>query len=61
LRSWCALVFAILVGAVFSFGKEARGAHFLSHDLWSASIVWFVELALYAGVFRARLWQATAI
>jgi membrane-associated PAP2 superfamily phosphatase len=59
--AWCALVLAILVGAVFSFGQEARGAHFLSHDLWSASIVWFVELALYAGVFRARLWQATAV
>jgi membrane-associated PAP2 superfamily phosphatase len=56
----CALVLAILVGAVFSFGQEARGAHFLSHDLWSAFIVWFVELALYWGVFHARLWRESA-
>lgn len=56
--AWCALVLAILVGAVFSYGQEARGAHFLSHDLWSAFIVWFVQLALYMGVFRARLWPA---
>lgn len=57
-RAWCALALAILVGALFSFGQEARGAHFLSHDLWSAFIVWFIELALYTGVFRARLWPS---
>ncbi len=57
----CSLVLAILVGAVFSFGQEARGAHFLSHDLWSAFIVWFVELALYLSVFRARLWRESAV
>ena len=30
------LAAALLVGAVFSIGQEARGAHFLSHDLASA-------------------------
>ena len=28
---------AVLVGAVFSIGQQARGAHFLSHDLASAA------------------------
>jgi membrane-associated PAP2 superfamily phosphatase len=51
-----ALLFALCVGAIFSFGQEARGAHFLSHDLWSAFVVWFVELALYLVAFRGRLW-----
>ncbi|HZF17170.1 MAG TPA: phosphatase PAP2 family protein [Steroidobacteraceae bacterium] len=51
-----ALLFALAVGSIFAFGQEARGAHFLSHDLWSAFIVWFVELALYAFAFGGRLW-----
>jgi membrane-associated PAP2 superfamily phosphatase len=41
------LVLGIVMGAVFAFGQEARGAHFLSHDLASAAIVWFTQLALY--------------
>jgi membrane-associated PAP2 superfamily phosphatase len=32
---------------VFSLGQQARGAHFLSHDLASAALVWWVLLALY--------------
>jgi len=39
---------ALAVGTAFSIGQEARGAHFLSHDLTSAAIVWFVQLGLYA-------------
>ena len=41
------LAIALAVGIAFSIGQEARGAHFLSHDLASAAIVWFVQLALY--------------
>jgi membrane-associated PAP2 superfamily phosphatase len=33
-------------GLLFAFGQEARGAHFLSHDLASAALVWGVQLAL---------------
>jgi membrane-associated PAP2 superfamily phosphatase len=46
------LVAAITVGIAFSIGQEARGAHFLSHDLTSAAIVWFVQLGLYAWFIR---------
>ena len=42
------LAAAIAVGITFSIGQEARGAHFLSHDLTSAAIVWFVQLGLYS-------------
>jgi membrane-associated PAP2 superfamily phosphatase len=42
------LAAAIAVGVAFSIGQEARGAHFLSHDLTSAAIAWFVGLGLYA-------------
>jgi membrane-associated PAP2 superfamily phosphatase len=48
------LAAGIAVGVAFSIGQEARGAHFLSHDLTSAAIVWFVQLGLYAWYRRAR-------
>jgi membrane-associated PAP2 superfamily phosphatase len=51
--SYWALASAIFVGLAFSIGQQARGAHFLSHDLTSAAIVWFVQLALYRGYARA--------
>jgi membrane-associated PAP2 superfamily phosphatase len=38
---------AITIGVVFSIGQQARGAHFLSHDLTSAAIAWFLLLALW--------------
>jgi len=53
-----ALAGALGVGIAFSIGQEARGAHFLSHDLASAAIVWFVQLGLYAW-FRRRDQAAT--
>jgi membrane-associated PAP2 superfamily phosphatase len=51
LARW-ALAGAIAVGIAFSIGQEARGAHFLSHDLVSAAIVWYVQLALYAWMLK---------
>lgn len=46
-----ALVGALLTGCLFAFAQEARGAHFASHDLTSAAIVWYLQLALYT-LFR---------
>lgn len=46
-----ALIGAIGLGVIFSFGQQARGAHFVSHDLTSALIVWYVLLGL-AAAFR---------
>ena len=60
-RAWAALGVGLCTGLVFAFGQWARGAHFLSHDVWSAFICWYVALGLYALVFRGRLWgSATA-
>jgi membrane-associated PAP2 superfamily phosphatase len=42
-----ALAAGLAVGVLFAFGQEARGAHFLSHDLTSAILVWYVQLGLY--------------
>ncbi len=35
------------LGLIFGISQQLRGAHFLSHDLWTAAICWFVALALY--------------
>ncbi len=42
---------------MFGIAQQARGAHFVSHDLWSAFLVWTVTLSIYAFAFRARLWK----
>jgi len=49
-----ALWAACTVGVVFSIGQEARGAHFISHDLTSAALVWVIQLRLYVRVLGLR-------
>jgi membrane-associated PAP2 superfamily phosphatase len=51
------LAIGMIVGLVFGLAQQSRGAHFLSHDVWSAMIAWTVSLTVYAWVFRARLWD----
>ena len=43
-----ALAGAVALGIVFAFGQEARGAHFLAHDVTSAAVAWFVLVGLYS-------------
>jgi membrane-associated PAP2 superfamily phosphatase len=50
----------LLVGFTFAFGQEARGAHFISHDLWTLSLCWFGALGLYM-LFRPGGWTQTAV
>lgn len=44
---WLGLTGALLVGIIFGFTQQIRGAHFISHDLATLSICWFYCLALY--------------
>jgi membrane-associated PAP2 superfamily phosphatase len=48
----------LLAGLTFGLAQQARGAHFVSHDLWSAFLVWTTTLSIYALAFRARLWES---
>lgn len=41
----------LLLGTVFGAAQQLRGAHFLSHDLWSLAICWLVALLGY------KVWQ----
>ena len=53
------LALGIVAGLVFGFSQQSRGAHFFSHDLWSACITWMVALSVYAFGFRASLWSGS--
>ncbi|MES1928998.1 hypothetical protein SADO_07077 [Salinisphaera dokdonensis CL-ES53] len=49
------LVPGIVVGIIYGLAQELRGAHFLSHDMVSAGLCWFVSYA----VFRIGLARTT--
>ena len=44
---------AALLGSAYALVQWGRGAHFPSHDIWSATIAWYVALAGY-GLLRRR-------
>ena len=46
------LLLGLGLGTLVGFGQIVRGAHFLSHNLWSAAVCWAVAAALYEGPFR---------
>jgi membrane-associated PAP2 superfamily phosphatase len=39
---------AIVLGQIMGFGQIVRGAHFLSHNLWSCWWVWLTQVSAYA-------------
>jgi membrane-associated PAP2 superfamily phosphatase len=61
-RAWQAWAVAFTLGTLFGAVQIVRGAHFLSHVLWSAWIVWAVNVALLglACAWRERAAQADA-
>lgn len=49
------LVGVLVLGAVFSFGQWARGAHFPTHDATSAILCWAMAWTLFHLAFKGRL------
>lgn len=41
------LAFPIILGLIFGVDQQLRGAHFLSHDLWTAFICWVIAVFLF--------------
>ena len=37
----------LVMGLVFGFGQQLRGAHFLSHDLWTLGVCWLLATLLF--------------
>lgn len=54
------LTLGLLCGAIFGLAQQARGAHFMSHDLWSAFLVWLTAVSVYVFAFAMRLQTASA-
>jgi membrane-associated PAP2 superfamily phosphatase len=50
--AWCwrGLAVGLVAGGVFGMSQQLRGAHFLSHDLWTLATCWLVSLSLYLAV-----------
>lgn len=48
------LTVGVVLGLVFGITQQIRGAHFLSHDLWTAAICWFNSLGWYWFVFLRK-------
>lgn len=58
LARW-AFGFALGLGTVFSIGRMLQGAHFFSHNLWTAVFCWWICLGVYYAVlYRRRAWPA---
>ncbi len=44
---WTGLAVGVGLGLLFGFTQQLRGAHFLSHDVWTAALCWATALLLY--------------
>jgi membrane-associated PAP2 superfamily phosphatase len=49
------LALGLGLGGVFAIAQELRGAHFLSHDLFSLVICWYAALLVFELMFRKEL------
>lgn len=56
---WWGLGFALAVGLVFGIAQQLRGAHFLSHDVWTLMICWSTALLLYRLMLVRRVGDQT--
>jgi membrane-associated PAP2 superfamily phosphatase len=53
-RAWCYAIFGVLLGMLMGYTQMMRGAHFMSHNLWTLWWTWFVQLVVFS------LWYAPA-
>jgi len=55
-NAWRFLLPGILLGTSFGLAQQLRGAHFLSHDVWTAFLCWFMSLLIFS-LFQGRSWH----
>jgi membrane-associated PAP2 superfamily phosphatase len=51
---WPALGGVMLLGLTFGIGQQLRGAHFLSHDVWTIGLCWMFATLLYLWWFSTE-------
>ena len=49
-----ALVISLALGLCFGIAQQIRGAHFLSHDLWTLAICWYTPLIIFYYVAKTE-------
>ncbi|MGZ8241520.1 MAG: phosphatase PAP2 family protein [Methylobacter sp.] len=49
------LYFGLGLGILYGVAQQMRGAHFLSHDVFSLAVCWFSSLLLFILFFRKQL------
>ena len=47
----CALGGVVVMGLLFGIGQQLRGAHFVSHDVWTLAICWLIATITYRVFF----------
>lgn len=52
-RWWLAV--ALVMGLLLGLGQQMRGAHYMSHTLWTAWLCWTAGLVIDMGMARRRL------
>jgi membrane-associated PAP2 superfamily phosphatase len=45
----------LLLGLIYGIAQQMRGAHFLSHDLFSLAVCWLASLTWFLIIFRRNL------
>ncbi|HKE95060.1 MAG TPA: phosphatase PAP2 family protein [Povalibacter sp.] len=62
-RRWAriGLIVGVVAGLLFGLAQQSRGAHFVSHDLWSAMFAWCIPLSVYCFGFRCSLLQSKRV
>lgn len=55
-RTWLAL--ALLAGLALGVGQQVRGAHFMSHTLWTAWLCWSLAFGVDAALRLPARWRA---
>lgn len=51
---WWGLAAGLGAGLLFGISQQLRGAHFLSHDLWTLMIAWLAALMLYRWLVHGK-------
>ncbi len=46
------LISGIVLGFVMGWGQMMRGAHFFSHNIWTAWIIWCANVVIYALILK---------
>lgn len=61
-RAYFFLIAGIALGFLMGWAQMMRGAHFLSHNLWTAWITWFINIIIYLFIQyyqKLKIWQNT--